>query len=198
MSILHSNKNLNSSLSKRFSKIARFGNALFHISDFANLWDIRDPHVLNMTLKRYADKGILFRVYRGLYATKPVEQINPFLLGEKALHRFSYVSTETVLAQAGIIVQQSDVITLVSSVSRKFSIASQRFVSRQLADRFLLNEYGVIQEDGIKKATVERAIADTLYFNPNAYFDAHRIIDWKAVRDIQKKVGYPLTSRRET
>lgn len=197
MSILYNNKNVIKGLSERFSKITRFGGELFHVSDLASLWHVHDPHVLRVTLKRYTDRGVLFRVYRGFYATKPVEQINPLLLGQKALHRFSYISTETVLAQTGVIVQQSDIITFVSSVSKKFSIAKYDFISRQLADKFLYNEYHVIMgENGVKKATAERAVADMLYFNPKAYFDADQNIDWKKVQDIQRYVGYPMTLKR--
>ena len=196
MSIFTSNTNSKKGIPKRFSKIARLGSDLFSISDLASLWEVRDPHVLRVTLKRYADKGLLFRIHRGLYAIKPAKQIDPFVLGQKVLRRFSYISTETILAEAGIVMQQTDVVTLVSPVSRKFSVASRRFVSGQLADRFLFNEYGVIDKDGIKKATEERAVADMLYFNPRAHFDADRSIDWKKVRDIQAHVGYPLTPKR--
>jgi hypothetical protein len=180
----------------RFSQIAKLGILLFHTSDLANLWQIKDPNNLHTTLKRYVQKGLLVRIYRGLYSLKPVEQLNPALIGLKALHKYAYVSAETVLSQNGIIQQKIDQLTLVSSISKKFSIEPFDFYSRQLADKFLYNEIGITVENGIKKASIERAVADLLYFNPSAYFDAENLIDWRKVKTIQKAVGYPLTFNR--
>lgn len=179
----------------RFSQLAKLGILIFHTGDLANLWQIKNTHNLHVTLKRYAEKGLLTRIYRGMYSLKPVEELDPLLLGIKALHRYCYVSAETVLAEGGIIQQIIEQITLVSSVSRKFSIGNYNFHSRKLADKFLYNEAGITEKNGIRKASVERAVADLLYFNPKAHFDAERLIDWRKVRQIQKSVGYPLTQK---
>jgi predicted transcriptional regulator of viral defense system len=180
----------------RFAKLARLGGVLFHVSDLVSLWQIADIHNAHVTLKRYADNGLLTRIHRGLYALKPLNQIDPCMIGIKTLHRFAYVSTETILSEAGIIQQNIPTITLVSSLSRKFSVATHHFISRQLTDRFLYNECGIYEKDGIKKATVERAVADMLYFNARSYFDADRSIDWKKVKEVQMTIGYPLTPSR--
>jgi len=177
----------------RFSQLAKLGLLVFHTSDLANLWQIKDVHNLHMTLKRYVDKGLVVRVYRGLYSLKAVDQLNPELLGIKALHRSSYISTETVLVEAGIIQQKINQTTLVSSISKKFSVDTHNFYSRKLADKFLYNEIGIIEQGGMRKATVERAVADLLYFNAKAYFDAKSMIDWQKVKAVQKTLGYPLT-----
>ena len=180
----------------RFSQLAKLGILIFHTGDLANLWQIKNAHNLHITLKRYVDKGLLVRIYRGMYSLKPVEELDPPLLGIKALHGYCYVSAETVLAEGGIIQQAIEQITLVSSASRKFSIGNYNFYSRKLADKFLYNEAGITEKDGIRKASVERAAADLLYFNPKAHFDAERLIDWRKVRQIQKSVGYPLTRKK--
>lgn len=180
----------------RFSQLAKLGFLVFHTGDLANLWQIKDSHSLHMALKRYVDKGLLVRIYRGLYSLKPIEQLQPLLVGLKALHRMAYVSTETILAEEGIIQQKINQITLVSSISRKFSIGQNNFYSRKLSNKFLYNEIGIIEKNGIKKATAERAAADMLYFNSKAYFDAENLIDWKKVKEIQKAIGYPPTFNR--
>lgn len=199
MSIVKKNENSKKGVyNDRFAKLARLGATLFHVGDLASLWQIHNAHNVHVTLKRYADRGLLIRVYRGLYALKPLEQIDPFLIGIKALHRFAYVSTETVLSDAGIIQQEMQSITLISSLSKKFSVGANHFVSRKLTDRFLYNECEIYEKRGIKKATVERAVADMLYFNSRAYFDADKNIDWQKVREIQEAVGYPLTPFRYT
>jgi len=180
----------------RFSQLAKLRVLIFHVSDLANLWQMKDAHNLHMTLKRYADKKLLFRVYRGLYSLVPAEQLDPVLLGLKALHSFAYVSAESILVEAGIIQQKISQITLISDLSKKYSLAGHNFYSRKLADKFLYNEIGIIDQDGIKKASIERAVADMLYFNTKAHFDAEKSIDWKKVKAIQKTIGYPLTFNR--
>ena len=181
---------------QRFVQLARMGIFVFHAGDLANLWKIRNRNTLYTTLKRYVKGGLLHRIYKGLYSLKPIEQIDPFLLGVKALHKYAYISAETILAQAGIIQQIIGQITLVSSQSKRFSIGENHYYSRKLADRFLYNPIGINEEQGVKKAAAERAVADLLYFNPHAHFDAEKFINWSKVKNIQREIGYPLTPDR--
>lgn len=174
----------------RFSQIARLGEDIFYAKDLANLWQIKDTNTLYTTLKRYTQKGWLFRIYKGLYSIKPVEQLNPLKLGVKILHRYAYISAETVLAQAGFIQQEIKEITLISSISKRFSIGSNYYYSRQLKDEYLFNSAGIKSDNSLLIASPERAVADLLYFNPTAYFDARETINWKKVKEIQKEVGY--------
>ena len=180
----------NNTTQRRFVMLAALGEVVFHVGDLANLWDISDKNTLHTTLKRYTKQGLIYRVFRGLYAIRPVEKINPLLLGTKVAHEFSYVSTETVLADKGIIMQDIGQITIISSKSKKFSIADHNFRSRQLADMYLFNPVGIEMKNGVRTATVTRAMADMLYFNPCAHFDAHTLIDWKKVKKMQKEIGY--------
>lgn len=174
----------------RFAKIATLNEVIFHVDDLANLWGIKNENTLHTTLKRYAKQGLLFRIYRGFYSIKPVDKLDPYLLGLKAIHGHGYISAETVLINSGIIQQSINEITLISSKSAKFSIGGNNYRSRRLADKYLYNPAGVKEKDGIKIASMERAVADLLYFNPRAYFDAGNLINWKKVKLIQKEVGY--------
>lgn len=180
----------------KFAQIARLGESVFHTQDLASLWQIKNSNTLYTLIKRYKKRGLLFGVYKGFYSLKPVDQIDQTMLGIKALHNFAYVSTETVLVQAGIIQQNIHDITFISSQSKKFSIGDNHYRSRKLKDLYLFQPAGIIDERGIKIATVERAIADLLYFNPKAYFDGEKLIDWQKVKNIQKEIGYPLTPER--
>ena len=180
----------NNDASGRFADLARMRETVFHARDLANLWRIENNNTLYTTLKRYVQRGLLYRIHKGLYSLKPIGEIDPRLLGAKALHQYTYVSTETILAQAGLIQQKISWITFVSAQSKKFSIGENNFWSRQLADKFLFHPAGIIKKDGIFFATPERAVADLLYFNPMAYFDATHLIDWKKVKKIQKEIGY--------
>ena len=180
----------------RFQKIATQGDIIFHSDDLARLWNIKNKNTLNMTLKRYTDAQMLFRVHRGFYAIKPIEKIDPLLLGTKALHQYVYVSVETVLMKHGIIQQQTREYTLISSKSCHFTIGSNQYYSRQLNDSFLFNPIGIeLDANGTKIASVERAIADMLYFNSQFYFDATSLINWNRVNEIQEFIGYPIIKK---
>jgi len=187
---MNSKSNKNNGKDSRFSQIARLGEDVFYAKDLANLWQIKEPNTLYTTLKRYVDKGWLFRVHKGLYAIKPIKELNPLLLGVKVLHRYAYISTETVLSQSGFIQQEIKAITIVSSISKRFSIGDYRYYCRQLKDEYLFNDAGIKNENGLRIATPERAVADLLYFNPKAHLDGRELIDWKKVKQIQKAVGY--------
>ncbi|OGL64440.1 hypothetical protein A3B21_05120 [Candidatus Uhrbacteria bacterium RIFCSPLOWO2_01_FULL_47_24] len=176
----------------RLARLARFGQTVLHTSNLASLWHIRDSNTLYTTLSRYTKKGLFFRIHKGMYALKPIDELNPWLLGIKALHRFAYVSTETVLATHGAIQQKISAITLVSDISKQFSIGAHRYRCRKLNDRYLYNPAGIITQDDVQTATPERAVADMLYFNPHAYFDGAQHIDWQKVRKLQKTIGYPV------
>lgn len=172
------------------------GEVLFHAQDVATLWGIADRNNLYTTLSRYVQRGLLFRIHKGFYSLKDIKDVNKYLLGIKYLNGFAYISTETVLAEAGIIFQTSGVITIVSGTSKKFTVgddAQWHYQSRKLHDRYLHNTVGLLLKDGFYKATPERAVADMLHFNAKYYFDAHNRIDWNKVRDIQGAVGYKIT-----
>ena len=176
---------------KRMALLMQMNEFVFHAGDLANIWQINDKNTLYTTLKRYTNQGLLFRIHKGLYSTRPIDEIDPYILGIKAIHEYSYVTTETVLAHVGIINQKLNYITIVSSKSKRFRVSTHDFYSRQLNEIYLYQMDGiVINADGIKVATIERAVADLLYFNPKMHFDSHQLIQWDRVESFQKKIGY--------
>ncbi len=175
---------------KRIAILAKMNEEIFHIHDLALLWRIKDKNLVHTTLKRYCKYGIINRIYKGFYSLKKTIDLDPYLLGIKAIHNYAYISTETILVKEGIISQIIPKITLISSKSTKFQIGSNNYASRQLKDIFLYNSTGIEEKNGIQIATKERAIADLLYFNPRAYLDTRDLINWKKVKSIQKEIGY--------
>lgn len=165
-------------------------NRIFHTRDLALLWQIPNDNTLYTQIKRYAAKGILVPVQKGLYATVPLNELDPLMLGVAIIHRYAYVSCEHVLIHAGAIFQIQQSITFVSSVSQQFTCANHHFSVRQLTDRFLYNDTGIYNDSGVLAASPERAAADILYFNPNYHFDNRKMINWTEVKTIQKNVGY--------
>lgn len=178
----------------RFARLAALGEIVFHTGDAGNLWGIKNSNTLNTTLSRYSRQGLIYRLYRGLYSLKKADDLDPYFIGIKALHSSAYVSGESILFAGGAINQKPYEITLVSSVSRRFTVAGVRFRSRKLQDRFLYNDAGIEVRDGVRYATLERAVADTLYFNPRKHFDAtdSNLINWQKVRAVVEAVGYEI------
>lgn len=174
----------------RIDTLLKQDRKLFHTRDLALLWGIDNDNTLYTVIKRYVQKGILIPIQKGFYSVLPLNKISPLELGMSFLHGYSFVSCEYVLTLSGIIFQSSDYITLVSSVSRKFSVASHNYLVRKLKPQYLFNDIGITTRDGIRIATIERAVADLLYFNPKYHFDNRKSIDWYYVQKIQKEVGY--------
>ncbi len=179
-----------SSSGARLAEIAVRDEILFHASDLAVLWGISDKNTLYTTLKRYTDKGLLHRIYKGLYSLKSPRELDPYLLGIKAIHGPSYISCETILFNEGIINQPPQAITLVSGISKQFTILDRQYRSRRLADAFLMNDAGIETLKGVRRASVDRAVADMLYFYPKKFFDGERLIPWVQVKAVSDALGY--------
>ncbi len=174
----------------RIDKLLKLDQKLFHTQDLALIWGISNKNTLYTTIKRYTKKGILIPIHKGFYSTLPLEKINPLKLAIGYLHQFAYLSCESVLIEAGVIFQKDNYLTFVSSVSKKFSLAGYNFYVRKLKNEFLYNDCGINEEKGTKKASLERAVADLLYFNPQYHFDNPKKINWKKIKEIKKIVGY--------
>lgn len=176
--------------SDRLAKALQTGQFVFHTRDFANTWGITNTNTLHTTLKRYEAQRLIYRLQKGMYSLVPIADLSRDLIGIKGLHGFGYVSTETVLIRAGLMHQLLPAITLIGQKSQRFVINDQPFICRRLKDIYLFNSAGIAPVNGILTASVERAVADLLYYNPKAHIDGADRIDWTAVKALQKEVGY--------
>ncbi|MDP4011048.1 MAG: hypothetical protein Q8P72_02350 [Candidatus Roizmanbacteria bacterium] len=61
---------------------------------------------------------------------------------------------------------------------------------RPLPDNFLYNNFGIDVVNEVPTATLERAMADLLYFNPDYYLDNIKGIDMQKMKLTKKEVGY--------
>jgi len=175
----------------RISELIQVAQKIYHTNDLALVWGIATKNTLYKTISRYVARGILFPVYKGLYSTVPIDSLNPLDLGRAIIHGYTYLTTESVLAQAGIISQGIYDYTFAASQSKRVSVGRWSFRYRQLKDIYLLNPSGILYLNGSFVATVERAIADMLYFNSKYYFDLREAIDIEKVQSLQKEIGYP-------
>jgi predicted transcriptional regulator of viral defense system len=175
----------------RISELIQLGQKIYHTNDLAIVWGIASKNTLYKTISRYVVRGILFPVYKGLYATIPMDSLNPMELGRAIIHGYTYLTTESVLAQAGIISQNIYNYTFAAHQSKHVSVGQWTFHYRQLKDVYLYNPNGILNQNGSFVATPERAVADMLYFNPRYHFDLREAIELKKVQALQKEIGYP-------
>lgn len=155
----------------RISQLLASGQKMFHTADLAVIWGITDKNNLYTTIKRYVAKKVLFTIHKGFYGLIPVKDLDPYALGVRFLHRYAYVSTETVLSREGLIFQAVYPITIVSDVSRKFQINGQDYYCRKMKSDRLLDPTGIVNKDNCLFADKKRAVSDMLYFNPKYHFD---------------------------
>ena len=175
---------------QKIKKLLQDSRNLYHTQDLAVLWAMDNSNTLYTTIKRYIKRGLLNKIHKGFYSTTSLKEIDPVRLGLVGLHRYGYLSTESIFVKEGLIFQDIQYITLISDISKRFEIAGHKFLARKMQNDYLYNETGIIVRDGIRFASVERAVADMLYFNSSYHFDAKDIINWKKVEEIRNKIGY--------
>lgn len=175
----------------RINELIKSDRNIYHSNDLAILWKISNKNTLYTTIKRYVQKGVLISIYKGLYSTIPISELDPLDLGRAIIHRYTYLTTESVLAQEGIISQATYAYTFVSNLSKKVTVRDFSFLFRKLKDEYLYNPTGIVKKDGNFIATTERAVADMLYFNRKYHFDFSESINFEKVKQIQKEIGYP-------
>lgn len=163
---------------------------LFHTHDLALMWGITNRQTLRMTISRYVKKGILKSVFKGLYSTISIDELDKFQLGMSLIHKFCYVSLGSVFEMHGVINQKVYSVSYISSVSKKIELDNKLFIYKQMDIHYLLNLEGVTLENGIYKASLERAVADSEYFKLNTYFDSPDLINWNRVAEIKALIGY--------
>lgn len=175
----------------RISELHQTNRRLFHTNDLATAWGIGNRQTLHVTVSRYIDRGVLHPVYKGLYATVPLSDLDPLELGPAIVHGFTYLTTETVLDRAGAISQPAQVYTYAAAVSKRITVGPWAFRFRQLKDEYLHHPAGIETDQGAFVASPERAAADMLYYNPKFHFDVPEAVDFDRVRQLQGEIGYP-------
>lgn len=180
----------------KLNSLLKSGKKLFHTQNLALLWGIENRNTLRVTISRYIKRGFLIKVFRGFYSLTELKNIPKEILGSKIINRYCYLSCQTIFEWHGVINQVIYPMVFITSVSKTVFLNDDfYFIYKQLKPEFLNNHEGVENKEGYNIATLERAVADILYFNPRFYFDSPSLIDWDRVRDIQKKVGYKVTER---
>jgi predicted transcriptional regulator of viral defense system len=118
------------------------------------------------TLKRLAAAGLLKRIRHGLWAVDAA--VDPLVLPEYLTAPFpSYVSFQSALFLRGMVSQVPEVIYVASlAQTRKVGTSLGAFSIHRLAPTFF-GGYDTLQESGVRLATPEKALLDTLYLGPS-------------------------------
>lgn len=172
----------------RIKELLRQKKPYYHTQDLAVAWGINNRNTLYKTISRYIKGGVLKPAHKGFYTTLSLDEIDPVELGVGFLHTFAYLSCESILAAGGIINQNPEGLTLVSSVSKTFNLAGRAYKVRRLSDEFLANNLGLVKKGDHFEASPERAVADLLYYNPKYFIDNKSLVDWVKVKAVQKEV----------
>ena len=117
------------------------------------------------TLKRLAAEGLLKKIRHGLWAVDTA--LDPLLLPEYLTAPLpSYVSLQSALYVRGMVGQVPEVIYVASlAQTRRVKTTLGAFSIHRLAPTFF-GGYETLPESGVRLATPEKALVDTLYLGP--------------------------------
>jgi predicted transcriptional regulator of viral defense system len=164
-----------------YELLIKKANKVFDTNDLALIWNYTSKTKVTDLVGYYCDKAKLFRLKGGLYST--VEKPNELEIAQKALVP-SYISFYTALRVHSVVFQWYETIFSASSVGRILEIQGRRYEYKKLKTSIFFNPIGVDQKDGYNIASRERAICDTLYLNPRAYFDNIDGVDIEKLKEI--------------
>ncbi len=145
-------------------KIKALGVPVFQTSDAAICLDITRAHASKL-LARLVDVGVVFSVARGLWGFEG--QVDPlFLVESLTTPAPAYVSLYSALFYHGIISQIPENVYAVSLArTRKHQTPLGTISIHHMHESFFFG-FESVGEWGIKMATPEKALLDTLYFYP--------------------------------
>lgn len=160
---------------------------VFSVSDLQKILAIENKNYLLVYINRLAKRTELLKIKKGLYCI--TKDYNRQELANK-LKIPSYVSLQTVLFQKGIIFQDfSKIITSISNNSKKLIIDGIEYRYHKIKDEVLTNPQGIIIENQVRIATLERAICDFFYLFGETYLDNQKPINKKNLLSVAKIYG---------
>ena len=161
--------------------LLRSSKTVFSTKDAALFWGETKASTVSARLNKYAKAGKLVSVRRGIYAKD--ENYNRFELATR-IYTPSYISFETVLTRTGINFQYYGNIFVATYVTREIEVNGQNISFVRMKDYVLTNTAGIEHEDGIAKATKERAFLDRIYVSKDYHFDNLDALNWDKVFEV--------------
>lgn len=169
------------------SKIKEKRLALFSARDVQTLFGV-SPTAATMLLHRYAKRGFVARVKRGLYVFP--DTLPPELYLANKLYSPSYISREFALSYHRVIPETVYEITSVTTkATRKFERFGKVYSYRKILSRAFTG-YSIERQQGFtfRIADAEKAFVDTLYYRvlfgkkPLTRFNKERIRQERALQ----------------
>ena len=158
---------------------------VFSLADLSSVNPLYNGPKLNSAIKYLVKNKDLIRVSKGLYS------LNNNYSRQELANKYrvpSYISLYTVLAESGVVFQPYSSIYLLSQRSEIKNINEVSVIYRKIKDSILLNRLGIVNTNGVFKATPERAVCDKIYLDGDEYFDNIRGIDWELIKKINSEV----------
>jgi len=175
------------------STILRSKKTVFSFKDISLLWGNPGTSTARVRVNYYVKNGQLYRLRRGLYSKD--RNYDKLELATK-IFTPSYVSFETVLAQAGVIFQHYSQIFAASYLTRDIICDDQKYSFKKIKDLILTNPAGVENKGECSMATKERAFLDTIYINKDYHFDNLSPLNWEKIFEILKIYGNKRMSKK--
>lgn len=161
--------------------LLRSPKTVFSTKDVALLWGEERESTITARLNKYAKAAKLIRVRRGFYVKD--KNYDRFELATR-IYTPSYISFETVLTREGVNFQYYGNIFVASYVNREIKVGNQAIIYIRMKNYVLSDTSGILHEDGIAKATKERAFLDRIYISKSYHFDNLRGMNWEKVFEI--------------
>lgn len=158
--------------------ILRSESSVFTFKDVLLASNEADPELLKSRLHYYVKKGELYHIRRGLYAKN--NKYDRLELATK-IYTPSYVSFETILAQAGVIFQYYSTIFVASYQTKEITCDGQIYSFKKIKDTILTDNAGLEQRGTYFVASKERAFLDLIYLSKRYHFDNLSPLDFEKV-----------------
>ena len=175
------------------SKLLRAKNTIFTFKEISLIWQETNPDLIKRRINYYVKTGKLHRLRRGIYAKD--KDYDKLELATK-IYTPSYVSFETVLAQAGVIFQYYSQIFVASYLSREITIDNQTYSYKKIKDSVLTDSLGIKNKENYSIASPERAFLDILYLYKDYHFDNLAPLIWKKIYNILPIYGKKIMEKK--
>jgi len=169
------------------------GRTVFSFKDIAIISCVTQADLLTKRLYYYCKQGQLKQLRRGLYALNASYDHKELAC---KIYKPSYISSYTVLTQAGIVFQYHPEINLISYLRRELTIDGQVYKLHKIHSDISTNPKGISIKNNYSIASTERALLDTMYLIPNAYFDNLDPINWDKAYELTEIYSNKSLTRR--
>jgi predicted transcriptional regulator of viral defense system len=161
---------------------------IFTIDDLSVIWGQNRRSDTVLSADWYVRSGALTRIWRGVYRLSDATVSESEIANKLVVP--SYISGQTVLARHFLTFQVTGTIHSVAPKTKSIAIDQTTFSYHAVKPAVFNNDLGIERVDGVNVASLERAVADLLYYSKGRYqFEDLSKINWQTLRQIAKIYG---------